>query len=72
MDSEDQNLYSWDRFLRSDGCAIARDSIHAAKHLFSALQLYYHGFLCQDHSFPPTFLVLVLAMMANKKVKIFS
>ena len=50
---------------------IILDSIHAAKHSFSALQLYYHGFLCEDHrkSFPPNFLVLILALMANKKLK---
>ena len=51
---------------------IILDSIHAAKHSFSALQLYYHGFLCEDHrkSFPPNFLVLILALMANKKLKL--
>ena len=48
---------------------IILDSIHAAKHLFSVLQRYYHGFLCQYHrKSSPTFLVLILAMMANNNL----
>ena len=83
--SGSKSLISWDRPLRYKGCApiacyaqpiasIILDSIHVAKHSFSVLQIYYHGFICQDHrkSFPPTFLVVILAMMANKKLKIFS